>query len=128
MRTQFSPRQLSGIKTGDEAMRYVQVKYSTPAHGKNETITYSIPLPADVDGIMINTIRVLSQENLTFVADLMDGPTGPSIYESLDELRFLYDQVNIPYKPSDKTLYIRILNKGDISTKYEIDIRGVEVK
>lgn len=129
MRTKLSPWQIkNGGQAGDGSMRYVGVNHTTLAHVANESVIYRIPFPIDVDGVLISTIRVESELNVVFTVDLMDGNTNKTIYESLEETKFQYDQVNVPYKPSEKAFFVRILNKSGSTTKFNIEIRGVEVK
>jgi hypothetical protein len=127
LRTQLSDWQ---VKTREdrEEMKYASVTYQTTAHVGNMITTYQIPFPDGVDGFMLKTFRVVSDENVSFVADLMDGNSNVSIYESLEEIKFLYDQVDLPYKPAERAFFVRIYNKGNLTTKFTIDIRGLEVK
>lgn len=127
MRTQLSNWQIKQYKERDQ-MKYVSVNETTIAHVGNSIVTYEIPFPEGVEGVMIKTIRIESEENVSFVVDLMDGATNLSIYESLEEIKFHYDQVDIPYKPEEKKFFVRIHNKGNLTTKFNIDIRGIEVK
>lgn len=126
MRTQLSNWQLKSYKERDQ-MKYVEVNHDTIAHVGNSIVNYQIPFPDGVEGFLINTIRVTSEQNVSFVVLLMDGNTNIPIYESLEEIKYHYDQVSIPYKPSDKNFYIQIQNKGNLTTKFKVDIRGIEV-
>jgi hypothetical protein len=126
MRTQLSNWQIKSREERDQ-MKYVSVSQKTIAHSGNSIVDYEIPFPDGVDGFMVKTIRVTSEENVAFIVDLMDGETGYSIYESLEEIKFHYDQVDIPYKPSERTFFVRIHNKGNVTTRFTIDIRGIEV-
>lgn len=128
MRTRLSGWQIHNKDRDDLSMRYVEIKHDTIAHVSNDIVTYRIPFADGVEGLSIKTIRVVSEQNLKFVVDLMDGPTQESIYGSLEEIKFHYDQVDIPYLPSDKALFIRIHNKGSITTKFSITVKGIEVK
>lgn len=112
----------------DAHMKYVSVHHDTIAHVPDAIVTYTIPFPDGVEGINIKTIRVESEQNIKFVIDLMDGNSNISIYESNEEIKFQYDQVDIPYKPDDKKMYVRLQNKGSLTTKFHIEIRGIEVK
>lgn len=110
-------------------MKFVKLTMTTVAHTPNATTTYRLPLPKDVKGIQINTIKIVSVENVRFTIDIMDGNTQETIYESNEELRYQYDNVFIPYKnDADPAIYVRLTNKGNLATKFDIDIRGVEVK
>lgn len=129
MRTRLSPWQIkNGVGEGAGSMKYIGVDYTTIAHVANESVIYRIPFPADVEGVLVHTIRVESELNVAFTVDLMDGNTNKTIYESLEETKFHYDQVNVPYKPSEKAFFVRILNKSGSTTKFNIEIRGVEVR
>lgn len=129
MRTRLSQWQMKGSIEGDEnAMKYVSVDYVTAAHLLNDSVIYRIPFPVGVDGVLIHTIRVESDMVNVFTVDLMDGDNAKTIYESLDETRFHYDQVNVPYKPDDKAFFVRMRTKSGPTTKFKIEIRGVEVK
>lgn len=128
MRTRLSPWQVKQSETEGGSMKYVSVNHTTNAHVPNDTVVYQIPFPDGIEGVLISTIRIESVENVPFVVDLLDGNTTKTIYESLEELRFQYDQVNIPYKPSEKSFFVRIHNKGGVTTKFNIEIRGVEVR
>jgi hypothetical protein len=127
LRTQLSDWQVKTREDRDQ-MKYVSMNYQTAAHVGNSITTYQIPFPEGVDGFMIKTVRVISDENVSFIADLMDGNSELSIYESLEEIKFHYDQVDLPYKPVEKAFFVRIFNKGNLTTKFTIDIRGLEVK
>lgn len=128
MRTQLSGWQVKERNGDDAGMKYVELTHSTIAHVANGIVVYRIPFPDNVDGLSIKTIKVVSEQTLQFVVDLMDGDTTDSIYESLEELKFHYDQVDIPYRPSERALYVRIHNKGTVTTKFAITVRGIEVK
>lgn len=127
MRTQLSNWQIKSYEERDQ-MKYVSVSHKTIAHVGNNITTYEVPFPKGIDGFMIKTIRITSEENVAFVIDLMDGATESSIYQSLEEIKFHYDQVDIPYKPIEKSFFVRIHNKGNLTTKFTIDIRGIEVR
>lgn len=127
MRTQLSGWQVK--RNGDDAgMKYVELTHDTIAHVANDIVIYRIPFADNIDGLSIKTIKVVSEQNLKFIVDLMDGDTSDSIYESLEEIKFHYDQVDIPYRPSERALYVRIHNRGTITTKFTITVRGIEVK
>lgn len=126
MRTQLSNWQLKSYKERDQ-MKYVEVNYKTISHTGNAITRYEIPFPDGTDGVLINTIRVTSEENVAFVVGLMDGSTPTSIYESLEEVKFHYDQVSIPFKPKERMFFVNIHNKGNLTTKFTIEIRGIEV-
>ena len=127
MRTQLNDWQIRARENENE-MKYVHIPYQTVAHSPAEIVTYPVPFPADIKGINIKTIRIVSEESLNFVVSLMDGNTEDVIYESLDELGMQYDQVDIPYKPAEQKLFVRIHNKGSVATRFTIDVRGLEVK
>lgn len=127
MRTRLSSWQVNELQ-GRDTMQYIEMKHTTVAHAGNGIVTYQIPFPEGVAGLIIKTIRITSLENSSFIVDLMDGNTNYSIYESLEETKFHYDNVDIPYKPIEQALFVRIHNKGSLTNKYEIDIRGIEVK
>lgn len=129
-RTRLSPWQYQSSGAGGEGtMKFVKLTHTTPAHVANGTVTYRIPFPTGVTGIQINTIKIVSIENIRFTVDIMDGNTSETIYESNEELKYQYDNVFIPYKnDADPALYVRLSNKGGIATKFDIDIRGIEVK
>lgn len=128
MRTRLSSWQMPTVVSDGDSMKYSEIKYTTPAHVGNSEVTYKIPLPEGQAGILIHTLRVSAQTNVAFVVSLMDGNSSNVIYESNQEIRFHYDQVIIPYKPVDGFLYLKVYNKGDIASKFDITIRGVEVK
>lgn len=128
MRTQLSGWQIRGRDGDDSAMKYVELTHVTISHVANAIETYRIPFPEALDGLSIKTIKVVSEQNLKFVVDIMDGETTDSIYESLEEIKFHYDQVDIPYRPSERALFVRIHNKGSVTTKFTITVKGIEVK
>lgn len=127
MRTQLSDWQVKNRQERDQ-MKYVSTSYQTVAHIGSSLVTYRIPFPEGIDGFMIKTVRVISEENVAFVVDLMDGNSEFSIYESLEEIKFHYDQVDLPYKPTEKAFFVGITNRSNLTTKFTIDIRGIEVK
>lgn len=108
-------------------MKYVSTNYKTVAQVGNSTVLYKVPFSDGVDGINIKTIRVESDENVAFVVSLLDSETGYPIYESLEELKIHYDQVDIPFKPVERNFFIRIFNKSNLTTKFTFDIKGIEV-
>jgi len=130
MRTRLSQWQVKDSDKGDEmSMKYVSVDHTTAAHLLNDIVVYRIPFPAGIEGVLIHTIRIQSDMKNIFTADLMDGEnTSKTIYESLEEDSFHYDQVNVPYKPNDKAFFVRMQNKSGPTTKFKIEIRGIEVK
>ena len=109
-------------------MNYVQLKYDTIAHVANDTVVYKIDFPKGIEGINIKTIRIISDERVAFIARLLDDEGDFPIYETLEEIQYQYDNVDIAYKPNKKAIFVEILNKGDLTTKFHIDIRGIEVK
>lgn len=127
MRTQLNDWQIR-VRENQDEMKYVHIEHKTVAHSPSEVVIYPIPFPEGVLGINIKTIRVLSEEAVPFFIDLMDGASNETIYESLEEMQKQYDQVDLPYKPVEKKLFVRIHNKGNVATKFSIDIRGIEVK
>lgn len=127
MRTRLSEWQIKGLK-GSGQLKYLQINKLTPSHVANDVVTYPIDLPEGADGVNIKTISVQSdQSNNAFIVMLMDGATENRIYESREEIGYHYDNIDIPYKPTDKKVYVRIHNRGSVSTKFKIDIRGIEV-
>lgn len=128
MRTRLSAWQIREREGEDTGMKYVELNHDTIAHVKNGIVTYRIPFPDKMDGLSIKTIKVVSEEHNSFVVTLMDGDTSDFIYESLEESKFHYDQVDIPYRPSERALYVRIHNRGTVTTKFSITVRGIEVK
>jgi hypothetical protein len=128
MRTKFSPWQIKNGWGEDIAMKYVGVDYDTATHVGNESVIYKIDFPEGIDGVLIHTLRIESDISIAFTVDLMDGISTQTIYESIDETKFQYDQVNVPYKPSTKAFYVRLRNKSGIATRFNIQIRGIEVK
>lgn len=126
-RTQLSGWQIPSIESSGK-MKYIELSHSTVAHVANSIVVYRLNLPDDIDGINLKTIRVISDENLSFVVRLMDGDTDMPIYESLEEIKYQYDNVDIPYKPTERAVFVEIHNKGTITTKYHINLRGIEVK
>lgn len=127
MRTQLNDWQIR-VRENQDEMKYVSIEYSTVAHSPSEVVIYPIPFPEGVLGINIKTIRVQSVEAVPFFIDLMDGASNETIYESLEEMQMQYDQVDLPYKPVEKKLFVRIHNKGNVATKFKISVRGIEVK
>lgn len=128
MRTKLSRWQIKELSERDDQMRYVELIHTTVAHVSNDIVTYRLDFPVGVAGIQINTIRVESMEDVPFTVNLMDGNTDTTIYESNIENKLHYDSVVIPYKPSEAAVFVRIHNRGSLTTKFTITIRGVEVR
>ena len=126
MRTRLSSWQTKSNEERDQ-MKYVSVSHTTIAHVGTDVVLYEIPFPEGIDGFMIKTVRVTAEDNVAFTVQLMDGNTAYSIYQSLEELKFHYDQVDIPYKPEERAFFVQLHNKGNLTTKFTIDIRGIEV-
>lgn len=127
MRTRLSDWQIKN-GGGEGTMKYISLEHQSVSHLGFDNVIYEIPFPDNVDGVMIKTIRVDSEQDVPFVVSLLDGSSGPSIYQSVQEQKFHYDQVDIPYKPDERAFYVLIEHEGNLTTKFKIDIRGVEVK
>ncbi len=126
-RTRFSPWQFRTSKEGGDQMKFVELVYESEAHAPTEEKIYRIPFTAGLLGLQVNTIRVESEVNISFVVSVMDGATDAVIYQGNEASQMHYDAVIIPYKSDDRALYVRIFNKGSLATKFKITIRGIEV-
>lgn len=127
MRTQLSSWQLKE-QGGHQQMKYVELHYSSPAHLAGETISYPIDFPLNVEGINIKSIKAVSDENIEFSIALIDAVNHDIVYESLDEIKMHYDTIDLVYKSTNKRIIARFINKGALTTKFTVTIKGIEVK
>lgn len=127
-RTVLSGWQIRREDRDDIPMKYVELNHITKAHIPNDNVVYRLSFPDKVEGISIKTIRIVAEDNVPFMVDILDESLTESIYESLEETKYHYDQVDIPYLPTDKALFVNIHNRGSVTTKFDIKIKGLEVR
>lgn len=127
MRTRLSSWQIKE-REENNYMKYVEVKYTTIAHLPESIVTYQINFPQNVEGFNIKSIKVKSEENALFNIVLLDADNNDKIYESFYETQYHYDNVDLVYKPNNKYFLVRIHNQSLLTTKYHIEIKGIEVK
>lgn len=127
MRTRLSSWQIKE-REENNYMKYVEAKYTTIAHLPESIVTYQINFPQNVEGFNIKSIKVKSEENTLFNIVLLDADNNDKIYESFYETQYHYDNVDLVYKPKNKYFLVRIHNQSLLTTKYHIEIKGIEVK
>lgn len=127
MRTRLSGWQVKTEREQD-TMKYVEVKFKTPAHVGSDAITYKLDFPAEVEGINVKSIKVKSEENIAFTAAIMEQDGVDVIYQSLEEVKYHYDNVDILYLPAIKAFFVHLHNRGSLTTKFDIEIKGIEVR
>lgn len=109
-------------------MKFVEVNYTTDAHVGSDIVTYRLDFPQDVMGFNIKSVKVRSEENIAFTVDIMEEDNVDVIYQSTEEIKYHYDNIDIVHFPSVKAFFVRIHNRGSLATKFNIQIRGIEVK
>lgn len=127
MRTRLSSWQVKTQKEQD-TMKYVEASTVTGAHVGSDIVTYRIDFPQDVVGFNIKSIKVKSEENIAFTVDIMEEDNVDVIYQSTEEIKYHYDNIDIVHLPSVKAFFVRIHNRGSLTTKFNIQIKGIEVK
>lgn len=127
MRTRLSSWQVKSNRE-HETMKYVEVKLNTAAHVGSNTVTYRLDFPKDVDGFNIKSIKVKSEENIEFTVAIMDEDNVDFIYQSLEEIKYHYDNIDIVHRPVTKAFFVKIHNRGSLTTKFSIEIKGIEVR
>lgn len=127
MRTRLSSWQVKTQKEQD-TMKYVEASIVTGAHVGSDIVTYRIDFPQDVVGFNIKSIKVKSEENIAFTVDIMEEDNVDVIYQSTEEIKYHYDNIDIVHLPSVKAFFVRIHNRGSLTTKFNIQIKGIEVK
>ena len=109
-------------------MRYVEVNFDTPAHIGSGEVTYKIDFPDDVQGFNIKAIKVKSLEAIGFTVAILEEDGIDVLYQSVEEIKYHYDVVDLVYKPNAKSFFVKVHNRGSLTTKFNIQIRGIEVK
>lgn len=127
MRTRLSGWQVKTQKEQD-TMRYVEASLKTNAHVGSDIVTYRLDFPAEVMGFNVKSIKVQSEENVAFTVDVMEEDNIDVIYQSTEEIKYHYDNVDIVHYPNVKAFFVRIHNRGSLTTKFNIQIKGIEVK
>ena len=127
MRTRLSSWQVK-TQEDNETMKYVEVKHSTDSHVGSDAVIYKIDFPEDVEGFNIKAIKVKSVENIAFTVTIFEEDGIDVLYQSVEEIKYHYDVVDLVYKPTVKSFYVQIHNRGSLTTKFDIQIRGIEVK
>ncbi len=127
MRTRLSSWQ---VKTQEEqeTMKYVEVNFDTPAHVGSDEVIYKIDFPVDVQGFNIKAIKVKSLETIGFTVAILEEDGIDVLYQSVEETKYHYDVVDLVYKPNVKSFFVKVHNRGSLTTKFNIQIRGIEVK
>ena len=127
MRTRLSSWQVRDEGEA-ETMRYSEATFDTPAHPGTSAVIYDVPFPSGVEGLNIKSIKVRSVEPVEFQVTILEEDANEILYESVNETKVHYDMVDLVYKPSTKTFRVRIQNRGSLSTKFNIQIKGIEVR
>ena len=127
MRTRLSSWQVRQ-REETETMVYTEATLDTPSHPGTSSTIYTIPFPAGVEGMNIKSIKIRSVESVEFQVTILEEGTGDVLYESLNETKVHYDMVDLVYKPVMKAFQVQIHNRGSLATKFNIQIKGIEVR